>query len=264
MNRMAIGMMIVASLSLIGCGLFIGIEGSGNVISEDRDIDSEFSTIKLTNHVDIYVTIGDKVSLSLKGDDNLIPHVITRVSGNKLTIRSDKKLRKGYRTRKGLKAYLTVRKGQLKTIESTSHGDIILPELTGKDLFVEMSSHGDIEIDRIEGTDVTFELSSHGDLKIGYVKIENLDVDLSSHGDLFINDGEAVNQRISLSSHGDYMAKKMASDTCHIQINSHGTAKLWVKKMLKGKVSGHGNLFYRGEPKLEIRKSSHGKIHSVD
>jgi len=84
-------------------------KGSGNIIKEDRDINSNFSGVIVSNHGDLFIEIGDQVKLTIKG----------------------------------IKYYLTVKKGQLNSLKATSHGDLYY---RGKpDLTTDIGKHGTLK-----------------------------------------------------------------------------------------------------------------------
>ena len=59
------------------------IQGSGNIISENRELDN-FNSIKLLSSIDVNVDFGDEYSCTVVGDDNLISFIKTDVINNHL------------------------------------------------------------------------------------------------------------------------------------------------------------------------------------
>ena len=75
-----------------------GIKGSGDAVTEERDVGS-FKRIESSGSADIFVTIGDELSVKVTLDDNLIDLIETKVRGKTLKIDS----RENYSTRLGCK-----------------------------------------------------------------------------------------------------------------------------------------------------------------
>lgn len=86
--KLALG---AAALTVAGCGViaFQGIEGSGNVVKESRDV-AEFSEMKVSNNIEVDYTVGDEVALDVEADDNLMEILTTEVKGGVLVIKTEK------------------------------------------------------------------------------------------------------------------------------------------------------------------------------
>ncbi|HEY2384464.1 MAG TPA: head GIN domain-containing protein [Terriglobia bacterium] len=67
-----------------GCGLS-GIRGSGNVVSEPRDV-SGFTEVKLNGTGQLTIDQTGTESLTITADDNLLPYLTSEVSGSQLTL----------------------------------------------------------------------------------------------------------------------------------------------------------------------------------
>ena len=84
-------LLVLASVSLLqsGCAL-LGVEtirGSGVAMVEDREV-SEFQQVKVGGALHAIVEPGDFHSVTVEGDDNLVPLVMTDVVGGRLRIRT--------------------------------------------------------------------------------------------------------------------------------------------------------------------------------
>src|SRR5262249_6542991 len=75
---------------LVGCNGTIGpsLRGSGVAKTETRPTDA-FTEIDVSNAIQFDFKIGPARDLEIIADDNLLPHVKTEVSGNRLTIYVD-------------------------------------------------------------------------------------------------------------------------------------------------------------------------------
>jgi len=260
--RWILVMMLVLAFTL-HASWFTSLKGSGRIVTDERKISPDFSGVAVANHGDLYVKIGDAVSLTLEGDDNILPRIVTRVEGDTLVIRTEKSLRSGWSSRRGIRYHLTVKKGQLNHLSLSSHGDAEVPELTGKNVRVRLSSHGDMDIKMIKTDDLELRLSSHGDIDIGVLTADSIDARMSSHGKIRISEGKVRDQDISLSSHGDYLAAGVRSDHCRVSNSSHGTIKVWVEKSLSARLTSHGRLYLKGDPEIDASKNSREKIRKI-
>ena len=261
-KSLAILALLIMALCFQGC--FASIQGSGRIIQDERAITADFNGVRVSNHGDLAVSLGDRVKLVVEGDDNIVPRIVTRVSGDTLVIENDRDFRYGWSSRKGIRYHLTVRKGQLNRLELTSHGDAEVPEITGPGAEVRLTSHGDIRIGRIETDDFSLEVTSHGDVKIERIKADSLKVRMTSHGDIRLVSGEVGEQDISLTSHGDYLAAGVRSLDCRVRNSSHGTIRVWAEKSLSARLSSHGRLYYKGDPAIDASRESRKKMRRRD
>lgn len=78
---------LAVALSACGVGFFGGERGSGNLVTETRDVGS-FGSIDVGSAINLEVTVGDSAatSVTVTFDDNIIDNVVTRVQGDTLTI----------------------------------------------------------------------------------------------------------------------------------------------------------------------------------
>ena len=87
---------------------------------ETRDV-SAFTKIESGGSADITVTIGEKQSLTIEADDNILPLIETKVNGDKLTIGSHD----SYSPKTDIKITITV-----PALDSASvHGSVIVSNL---------------------------------------------------------------------------------------------------------------------------------------
>ena len=131
-----------ASCKLIDAiGGNISVKGSGNVISEDRDI-SGFSKIYISGSGNLFIEQGSEESMTIEAEDNIIPLIITEVSGDTLTIR----LKKGTNLSitKEINYYLSLK--DLSAVSKSGSANISCPGLDTDSLTVKNSGSGDFEI----------------------------------------------------------------------------------------------------------------------
>ena len=78
------------TIVLAGCDIASGpsLRGSGVAKTETRAV-GDFSEIEVANAIRLDATVGPATSLVLTTDDNILPHVKTVVSGERLRIYVD-------------------------------------------------------------------------------------------------------------------------------------------------------------------------------
>ncbi len=205
-----------------------GEKGSGNLITENRDI-TDFDFIECNIGADIDVRKGDTYSVTVTIDDNLMDNIRTEVSGGTLEIWAEE----GFRSKDGCRI------------------DITVTSLEG----MEVSGSGDIKIADLREDEFEFDLSGSGDVMI-IGDFERLEVDLSGSGDIELV-GTSATADLSISGSGDIDAREMHCDTADVRIAGSGDVKVYVRQSLYGRVSGSGDIDYWGNPK-DVSSKVHG------
>jgi hypothetical protein len=85
---------ILTSLFLVGCSTPNGgnTAGSGKTASETRKLES-YHAIKLNLPAQLTVDVGTEGKLDIAADDNILPHITTKVKDGQLEISSDQSIR---------------------------------------------------------------------------------------------------------------------------------------------------------------------------
>ncbi|MCK5465257.1 MAG: DUF2807 domain-containing protein, partial [Bacteroidales bacterium] len=168
------------------------IYGSGNVVTEERDI-GEFTGLKVSSGIDVVIRQGNEISLELEADDNLHEAIITEVVDNTLKIYTRKNIRKA-RSKKVFLVY-----EDLNRIRISSAGDVTGENTLQTDrLDIDLSSAGDLNLD-VEAENISCDISSSGDARLSG-STEILVASLSSAGDLHAYELKAKKAEVSCSS----------------------------------------------------------------
>ena len=217
------------------------IEGSGNIITEERDV-SGFDRVSLSGFGDVTIEQGDVESLTVSTDDNIMPYVQTEVKNDTLILDFDDKGRnRGYNPTDGIKFNLVV-----------------------KDLSrMDISGAGSIEMNELKTEKLLADLSGAGSLEISSLTADELVVRQSGAGTVFVS-GQVQGQELSHSGVGSYHAADLESETAIIEISGAGSATLWVTESLDIDISGLGNIIYYGTPRIIQNVSGLGTIISAE
>jgi len=231
-KNMLIIILLVTSTS---CVMNInGIKGNKNVITQNRNIPSDFVKINVSNGLDVLLTYGDEVSLTVEADENLHEYITTEVKNGILYISSKKNIVSA----KARRIYLsTLHINEIKTTsgaEVSSENTIITEELV-----LEATSGSDINL---------------------RVKVNNLSSETTSGADIKLI-GEADNFSARATSGSDINAYDLKVNNCTAKVTSGADIKIHVIKKLDAKATSGGDIKYKGNPKLlEQDESSSGKV----
>jgi hypothetical protein len=249
---------ILATLTLSACSIGETIDGSGNVVEEDRTV-SDVSGVNLATIGKLTIEIGDSESLRIEAEDNLLEHLETEVNDGMLRIGT-----RGSVTldnSKPINYYLTVT--SLEEIQISSAGDIDAPDLESEDFAINIDSSGNLEMGDLTAETLNVNISSSGDVKMGALNTDMIEVDIKSSGNLDIASGKVKSQNISSNSSGDYNAQDLESIEAEISLNSSGSATIWVLDDLKANLNSSGDLNYRGDPTVDQSTNSSGKVTQI-
>jgi hypothetical protein len=239
MKSLKIFMLVALCAGFVSCvdGQFYhSVSGNGHVVKTDRSI-SGFDGVKVSTGIDVYLSQGDKESVSVEADENLHEYIKTEVKDGILNVYTDHiSIRHADRER----VYVSIK--NIRSLKTTSAGDIIgETALRTDDIEISASSSGSIKIEL-------------------YAK--KTDLDISSAGDVTIN-GEGESLRADLSSAGDLKAFDFKVKEADVSVSSAGDASVYATDKLTARASSAGDINYKGDPKyLDAHSSSAGGIHS--
>ena len=113
--------LLLTTLTSCGVDMLNRIEGNNNVIAVKRDISTDFTKVRVSTGLELFIQQGSEISLTVEADENLHDFIITEIVDGKLKIYTEKNIWKS--TAK--KVYLTV-----NTIEelTASSGSIVVSE----------------------------------------------------------------------------------------------------------------------------------------
>lgn len=227
---------MIPVILLTGCVVNFpeSVSGDGNVVTEQRSV-PDFTGIKVSSGIDVYLTQGDNTEVIVEADENLQELIRTEVMGSVLQVKSDKNIRMA----KAKKVHVTC--PLIDKIEISSAGDLNGENMIRADkLDIDLSSAGDLNME-VEAGDISMEISSAGNV---YLK------------------GTAGSLTATLSSAGDLDAYDLVTASADITVSSAGNAKVYVTDEASFKSSSAGDIKYRGDPKIiEMHSSSAGTIN---
>ena len=234
LKSLAAALVIIAISSCTHAQFFRTVEGHGNVVTKERKTD-DFTGIKVSSGIDVYLKQGNNESISVEADQNLHEYILTEVRGGVLNVYSEYNIRHAERMR----VYVTMK--EINSVKTTSAGDVI--------------GETPINTDRLE-----LSASSAGDIKLE-VHAKKIDIDISSSGDISVT-GETDVLRADLSSAGDLNAYDLRSREADVSVSSAGDADVYASERITARASSAGDINYKGDPKyIDAHSSSAGGIH---
>ncbi|MEN8789125.1 MAG: head GIN domain-containing protein [Flavobacteriaceae bacterium] len=216
------------------------VKGNGNVVTIERST-ADYDEIAVAGWFDVELVDGAEGKLQIRGEENLLEYIKTEVKDNKLVIK--------------------VKKGVNLKPSSWGNGGGILVTVPVKDISsVSLSGSGDVVSKTVIKAD-NFEtrLSGSGDLSLE-VEADNVVASLSGSGDVDLS-GSAGSFTVKVSGSGDVKAYELSANTVEATISGSADVKVTANEMLYARVSGSGDIQYRGNPtKIDSKASGSGDI----
>ncbi len=216
------------------------VKGNGNMTTIERSV-GEYDAVAVSGWFDVDLVEGKEGELTLRGEENLLEYIKTEVQNGKLVI----KTRKGVNLRpsswkKDGGIYITVPVESIDMVSLSGSGDIVgKTALKADDFKTSMSGSGDITL-QIEANTLEASMSGSGDINLS---------------------GQAGNFEVSISGSGDIRAYELEADVVDATVSGSADIKVTAKEMLKARVSGSGDIHYRGNPaKVDTKTSGSGDI----
>lgn len=214
------------------------IKGNGNFTTVERSV-GNYDEVSLAGWFDVELVDGREGELTLEGESNLLEYINTEVKDGTLRI----KVKKGFNLKPSSwdnAIKITVPIESIDALRLSGSGDIVgKTTIKAADFRTSMSGSGDITV-AVESNNVKASMSGSGDINLSG-STENFDVSISGSGDIKAYDLEADNVEATVSGSADI--------------------KVTANKMIKARVSGSGDISYRGNPgKVDTKSSGSGDI----
>ncbi len=234
--------LIVLIAASLACAAPFGVstvKGSGNIVTEERDV-SGFDSVVVSGLGRVIVTQGDEESLTVETDDNLMQYIETQVSGGTLELGfTDDADRKILDPSDSIIFRLSVI--DLTALDISGAASFEIQELDADRLEMVLSGAGDVRIDSLTATDLVVTVSGAGDIELA---------------------GQVETQEIALRGLGSYDAPDLESQEATVHISGAGSADIWVLDTLDVTISGAGDVDYFGRPAVTQDITGAGSITS--
>lgn len=227
----AIVLLLVATTSC----MIQGVKGNGDIETQDRNIDQNFTSISVSQGIDVYLTTDSAVQIIVEADENIIDLILTEVHNGRLKVYLSKNIWRST----SRKVYISA--PSINEVR-TSSGAMVKFENT------------------LKADKLTLKASSGSDIR-GNVYVTDLECSTSSGADIRLS-GTTKSLDARASSGSDIKAYDLDADYVTANASSGADIRVNVSKSINTKASSGGDVKYRGEP-IEINKkeSAAGKVY---
>ena len=225
---------------LLLLGIFVSMFSTMNAQTFDSQIERElppFTKIKSGSVVEIILVKGNKSSAKIRAKNVDLAEIITEVKNGELSISLEK-----YKLNPKVQIELSVQ--TIESIRLAGAGSLKgADELSGEKLDLAVSGAGNITLD---------------------AKYKTIHAMISGAGSIQL-EGEVNRQEVMISGAGSYKAFDLSSESAEVKISGAGNANIEVAKELVAKISGAGNLKYKGDPStVDVSKTGAGSVKRME
>lgn len=214
------------------------IKGNGEKVTIERST-NDYDAVAVSGWFDVDLVEGKEGQLTLEGESNLLEYIITEVKDGKLIIKTEKNVNlKPSNWNSGIR--ITVPVESVSSISLSGSGDIVgKTRIKAEKLETTMSGSGDITLN-IDTNSVGARMSGSGDITFS---------------------GNTTDFSASISGSGDIKAFELQADNVEATVSGSADIKVTANKRLTARVSGSGDITYKGNPeKLDTKTSGSGDI----
>lgn len=214
------------------------IDGSGTIATETVAA-TGFETVALLSEGDVTITIGEEPSVTITGDDNLLPLLDATVSGGTLRLE------------------LTEDNTDIDPSQPIEWR-IVVPSLRG----VQLTGAGSMSVDSLASTTFDVTLTGAGSISVADLDASSVNVAIPGAGSVKLA-GEADKQEVRISGAGDYEGMDLRTRDADVTVSGAGSAEVMVTGRLDATVTGVGSIRYAGDPDVSEVVTGVGSITAI-
>lgn len=213
------------------------VSGNKNVVTQDRKINDDFTSIKVSTGLDLYISQSNNVSLRVEADENLHDIIITEISNGVLKVYSEKNIWKA----KARSVYVSVK--DLEEISATS----------GSDVYTENTLRvGNLRVMTTSGADARMTVNA-----------ENITTSSTSGSDIKMM-GTAVNHTAKATSGSSIKSYGLKSQNVIAKVTSGANIDVYATESIDAVATSGGDIDYKGNPRQVNKKSTSGGSISAE
>ncbi|WP_442266708.1 head GIN domain-containing protein [Tenacibaculum sp. ZS6-P6] len=199
------------------------IRGNGKITTEKRSV-GNFDDINVGGSFDVVLVDGREGEITIEGEENIIPYIITEVRGNTLKIKTKKNTNLRFNRK------LTV--------------TVAFEKIDG----IGLGGSGNVRSEKtVTGEKVSLSIGGSGNIK-AKIKASTLSTSIGGSGNIRVS-GSTNNFKCSIGGSGNIKAYNVTTKTLKVNVAGSGDIEATVKEKIKATVVGSGSVYYKGNPK---------------
>jgi hypothetical protein len=214
------------------------VTGNGHPKKESRQT-SAYTGVVSNGSIDVELSFGKPGNISIEADENLLPYIETVVENGDLFIKTKNKTR----IRKKRKITIWVPVSTLANLKLSGSGNI----------------KGDGAFSNNSATAVV--VSGSGNIDLGFDSFAGIQAIVSGSGNVKLKGKNTGQLEASVSGSGNVDASNVTASNVVAKIRGSGDVRVNASQSLDAKISGSGNVYYKGNAsKVSSKTSGRGKI----
>ena len=199
------------------------IKGNGNVITKARTL-TDFDGITLEGAFNIVLVNGNENKITIEGEENIIPYIITEVKNSVLRVY----LQKNTNINTTKKLTISIPFKEIKSVSLNGSGSIASEKQIKTNTFsLNLNGSGNINLN-LESSSVETSISGSGNIKLT---------------------GITNNLKCFTTGSGNLNAYDLKTEQLKVTITGSGNLKVNVKNKIEADIIGSGNIYYTGNTK---------------
>lgn len=211
----------------------IFLEGNGIVKTELRGA-SGFDEVASNGDFDVTIVPGNKYSVEITAESNLLSYIETDVVGKTLKIRT----RGLYSLRENDKIEIYITTPVLNGVSLSGSGIVRTGDFMSEDFHATLSGSGDID---------------------ALISTDKLKANVSGSGTIYL-EGDAFASEFVISGSGKIKSYKLEQEICVAAISGSGDMYVNVNEAIDAHISGSGKVFYINYPTIRSSVSGSGGV----
>lgn len=167
-----------------------GTQGSGVPVTQTRDLPA-FTSVELAGNNNVVVHVGEKQSVVVTADDNLIDRVTTKVQSGSLIVGNT---RGSFSTKRPMRVDITV--PTLDALTLTGNGNIVVDGIEAKSLKVDLPGNGTLTGNGT-ATRLDVTVSGSGVARFKELVANSVQAAVSGSGSIFITATKSLDASVS-------------------------------------------------------------------
>lgn len=190
--------------TVAGCRGFLGqTVGSGVRGSEARDLGS-FSAVEIAGSFDVDVQHGDKPSVLVEADDNLLKLIETKVVDDRLIVGTTSSIR----TKWGSKIHIVT--PSLDSVSLSGSGSVRGEGIQAKEFSAKMTGSGEM-LFKGHADSFVVEVAGSGSANFEGLAVKHTTAEIAGSGDISLNASERIDASIAGSGQITYLGKPIVN-----------------------------------------------------
>lgn len=248
--------LLLAVVVLQSCLIGGGVRGDGNIQSKEFSI-GDYSSLHLSGSARMYYEQkpDEKPYLRIEIDENLIEYLEPRIDENDhLDLRTTKNINP-------TKYLIYTNSTSLRNARLSGSGSLSIDSGIETDkLSLSISGSGNVKAENIKCSELESSVSGSGALQIGALTADRFRASVSGSGKINAS-GSVRESDTRVSGSGSVNLSDLTSSKAKSNISGSGKVNLMVNDSLEARVTGSGNVYYKGNPAhKQISVSGSGKV----